>query len=256
MYFGFKAVGEAVTELEGGKQYLFFDATTASGRSGFINVSDNNVVLTNNATEGSPSYVWTLEATSGDNQFKVMNSNKKYIPSLPNGQNVTVSDNGDTFTFTLNSDNETWKIKGTNGSYWNGNVGSMTGWSDAHPYKVYTFVPVPYFEVKCNYVDDSGNAISSISATVTIVKAGDSYTLNAPELEGYEKPTVNVSAEQLAAVSANLDIQVVYKPVSTGIDSVESATEADSGLYDLNGRKLDKATVKGIYIENGQKVVK
>ena len=256
MYLGFKAVGEVVIELEGGKQYLFFDATTATGRSGFINVSDNGVVLTNNATEGAPAYVWTLEAASGNNQFKVMNSNKKYIPSLPNAQNVTVSDKGDTFTFTLNSDNETWKIKGSNGSYWNGNVGSMTGWSDAHPYKVYTFVPVPYFEVKCNYVDDSGNAITSISATVTIVKAGDSYTLNAPELEGYEKPTVSVSAEQLAAVSANLDIQVVYKPISTGIDSVESETEANSGLYDLNGRKLDKATVKGIYIENGQKVVK
>lgn len=256
MYLGFKAVGEDVTELEGGKPYLFFDATTALGRSGFINVSDNDVVLTNNATEGAPAYVWTLEATSENNQFKVMNSNKKYIPSLSNGKNVTVSDNGDTFTFTLNSDNETWKIKGSNGSYWNGNVGSMTGWSDAHPYKVYTFVPVPYFEVKCNYVDDKGNAISDISATVAIVKAGDSYTLNAPELEGYEKPTVNVSTEQLAAVSENLNIQVVYKPISTGINTVESATEANGGLYDLNGRKLNKATVKGIYIENGQKVVK
>lgn len=256
MYLGFKAVGEAVTKLEGGKQYLFFDATTASGRSGFINVSDNGVVLTNNATEGAPAYVWTLEATSENNQFKVMNSNKKYIPLLPNGQNVTVSDKGDSFTFTLNADNETWKIKGSNGSYWNGNVGSMTGWSDAHPYKVYTFMPVPYFEVKCSYVDDKGDAITAVSATTTLVKAGDAYVLNTPKLDGYEAPTVNVSAEQLAAVGENLDVQVVYKKLGTGIETVETENDTDEGLYDLNGRKLNKATVKGIYIENGQKVVK
>ena len=212
--------------------------------------------LTTKATEGAPVYIWTLTAGASENQFKVMSYNEKYIPALPNGSAVTVGNNGDTFTFTLNADNETWKIQGTNGKYWNGNAGSMTGWSDAHPYKAYSFVAVPYFEVKCSYVDDNGNAITAVPATTTIIKAGDAYTLNAPELDGYEAPTVNVSAEQLAAVGENLDIQVVYKKLSTGIGQVEVTGKGDGKLYDLNGREYKKVTVRGIYIENGQKVIK
>lgn len=256
LYCGFKAVGEAVTKLEAGKQYLFFDATSAEDRKGFINVAANGQVLTTKATEGAPAYIWTLTAGASENQFKVMSYTEKYIPALPNGSAVTVGNNGDTFTFTLNADNETWTIQGTNGKYWNGNAGSMTGWSGAHPYKAYSFVAVPYFEVKCSYVDDNGNAITAVPATTTIIKAGDAYTLNAPELDGYEAPTVNVSAEQLAAVGENLDIQVVYKKLSTGIDQVEVTGKGDGKLYDLNGREYKKATVRGIYIENGQKVIK
>lgn len=256
LYRGFKAVGEAVTKLEAGKQYLFFDATSAEDRKGFINVAANGQVLTTKATEGAPAYIWTLTAGASENQFKVMSYTEKYIPALPDGSAVTVGNNGDTFTFTLNADNETWTIQGTNGKYWNGNAGSMTGWSGAHPYKAYSFVAVPYFEVKCSYVDDNGNAITAVPATTTIIKAGDAYTLNAPELDGYEAPTVNVSAEQLAAVGENLDIQVVYKKLSTGIDQVEVTGKGDGKLYDLNGREYKKATVRGIYIENGQKVIK
>ena len=256
LYCGFKAVGEAVTKLEAGKQYLFFDATSAEDRKGFINVAANGQVLTTKATEGAPAYIWTLTAGASENQFKVMSYNEKYIPALPNGSAVTVGNNGDTFTFTLNADNETWTIQGTNGKYWNGNAGSMTGWSGAHPYKAYSFVAVPYFEVKCNYVDDNGNAITAVPATTTIIKAGDAYTLNAPELDGYEAPTVNVSAEQLAAVGENLDIQVVYKKLSTGIGQIEVTGKGDGKLYDLNGREYKKVTIRGIYIENGQKVIK
>lgn len=256
LYCGFKAVGEMVTKLEAGKQYLFFDATSAEERKGFINVATNGQVLTTKATEGAPAYIWTLAAGASENQFKVMSYNEKYIPALPNGSAVTVGNNGDTFTFTLNADNETWTIQGTNGKYWNGNAGSMTGWSGAHPYKAYSFVAVPYFEVKCSYVDDNGNAITAVSATTMIIKAGDAYILNAPELDGYETPTVNVSAEQLAAVGENLDIQVVYKKLSTDINQVEVTGKGDGKLYDLNGREYKKATARGIYIENGQKVIK
>ena len=101
-----------------------------------------------------------------------------------------------------------------------------------------------------------GNAITDLSAATALVKGGDSYVINAPELDGYEKPVVNVSEDQLASVSANLNIEVVYKKMSTGIENVEAAQKADGELYDLSGRKLDKATQKGIYIENGQKVFK
>lgn len=258
-HFGFKAVGEAVTQLEAGVPYLIYDASTADSgqRKGFINISSNGQILTSNVTSGGPAFVWSLVAGTGTNQYKVMGYNEKYIPALPRGANVTVGDSGDTFTFTLNSDNQTWSIKGTNGMYWNGNKGSMTGWTDAHPYQVYTFSPVPYFEVKCSYVDEDGNALTDISASTTLVQGGDAYTLNAPELEGYEAPKVNVTAEQLAAVGTNLDIQVVYKKIeTTGIGNVEAEQKGDGKLYDLNGRELKKANVRGIYIENGQKVIK
>lgn len=260
MYLGFKAVGNLVTKLEPGKPYLIYDATSADNgnRKGFINISSDGQVKTSGVTSGTPAFVWSLVAASGTDQYKVMGYNEKYIPALPSGKAVTVGNSGDTFTFTLNSDNETWTIKGTNGMFWNGNVGSMTGWSDAHPYQVYTFSPVPYFEVKCSYVDEEGNALTDLAASTTIVKAGDAYTLEAPELEGYEAPKVNVTAEQLAAVGANLDIQVVYKKIeeTTGIEGVEAEQKGDGKLYDLNGRELKKANVRGIYIENGQKVIK
>lgn len=258
MYVGFKAVGDAVTQLEAGVPYLIYDASTADSgkRKGFISISSTGQVLTTQVSSGKPSFVWSLVAGAGANQYKVMGYNEKYIPSLPSGSAVNVGNNGDTFTFTLNADSKTWSIKGTNGMFWNGNAGSMTGWSDAHPYQVYTFSPVPYFEVNCSYVDENGNAVTGLSATTSLVQGGDTYTLNVPEVEGYETPKVNVTEDQLESVSANLDIQVVYKKIETGINEIEAETQKNGKLYDLNGRELKKATVKGIYIENGQKVVK
>lgn len=257
LYVGFKAVGECVTTLEAGKQYLFYDAASADERRGFINVAAGGQVMTTKATEGSPAYVWTLMAGSSKNQFKVMSYNGGYIPALPKGSAVITSNNGDNFTFTLNPDNETWKILGSNGRYWNGNAGSMTGWSDAHNYKAYAFVAVPYFEVRCSYVDDKGNIVTGVSASTTLVKAGDPYQLNAPELAGYEAPTVNVSSEQLKAVGANQDIRVVYKKkIDTSIGDVKRGGKKNGKLYDLNGRELKKATLRGIYIEKGEKIIK
>ena len=42
---------------------------------------------------------------------------------------------------------------------------------------------------------------------------------------------------------------------ATGIAEVETATEADAAIYDLSGRRVEKAQ-KGIYIVNGKKVMK
>ena len=42
---------------------------------------------------------------------------------------------------------------------------------------------------------------------------------------------------------------------ATGIAEVETATEADATIYDLSGRRVEKAQ-KGIYIVNGKKVMK
>lgn len=255
LYCGFKATDRLVTELESGKQYLFYNAQTNDARNGFINVDASGKVLTSTVTEGSPAFVWELAEGEGD-QFKVKTSAGKYLPALAHGGNITVGSTGDTFTFTLNDDQETWTVRGTNGEYWNGNKGSMTGWSAAHPYKIYTLVAVPYFEVKCSYVDEDGNALTEVEASADLVKAGDTYEVYAPELEGYEAPVVNVTAEQLAAVGENLEIQVVYKRISTGIGQIEATGKSDGKLYDLNGRELKKATVRGVYIENGQKVIK
>lgn len=257
---GFKAKDAVVTKLEAGKNYLLYNTKIASdGRNGLLYVEKGTgKVLKKNVNEGTPEYVWTLEAVNAAaNQFKVKNSVGKYIPALPKGGKVTLSANGDKFTFTQNADKETWKIKGTNGMFWNGNPGDLTGWTEAHDFKVYTFVIVPYFEVKCSYVDAEGNAITKLPATVDYVKAGNAYALNMPKLDGYEAPTVNVTDAQVSAVGQNLDIQVVYKKTgTTGIEDVEAQPESNGKLYDLNGRVLEKANVHGVYIENGQKVVK
>ena len=42
---------------------------------------------------------------------------------------------------------------------------------------------------------------------------------------------------------------------ATGIADVETATDADASIYDLSGRRVEKAQ-KGVYIINGKKVMK
>ena len=44
-------------------------------------------------------------------------------------------------------------------------------------------------------------------------------------------------------------------PTPTGIECPVTSSQGNAGIYDLTGRKLDKATESGIYIINGKKVV-
>ena len=254
---GYKAAGSKVTKIEDGRQYLFFNTANDANRNGYLNLSKTNQIITSNVDKGTPAFVWNVTADE-ENTFRISNEyNELLIPSLPNGANVTASTNGDRFEFTLNADGSTWTIKGSNGQYWNGNAGAFTGWTDAHPYTIYEVVNVPYFEINIEYTDTLGNALSNLQPIKQILIAGSAYELNIPEVEGFTYLRTEGDAEQLKDLSKNVSIKVIYKEdEKTGINQVEDETGNDT-LYDLEGRKLNDAkTRKGIYIRNGEKIIK
>ncbi len=49
--------------------------------------------------------------------------------------------------------------------------------------------------------------------------------------------------------------QIVLEGEATGVKLVSTFSKGENAFYDLNGRKVSKPT-KGVYIQNGKKVVK
>lgn len=60
---------------------------------------------------------------------------------------------------------------------------------------------------------------------------------------------------QLPASSA-ARVSIVFEDETTGISSMDNEQSTMNGVYDLQGRKVDDVTKKGLYILNGKKVIK
>ncbi len=251
---GAAAVGEAVTELEGGASYLIYNAKDEAARSGFLSVSavGAGITTTNGISDANPAFVWNLEGDG--NRFTVMNNYGIYIPLLLRGSLVTGSNTPETFIFTFDESTATWSIQGTSNSYyWNGNANNtFTGWDGGHPFVFYRYKPHPYFTVSYRCVDEEGNLLDSGSR---YVKGGDQYTLLTPIIEGYSVKESDAVYEELAYVAKNIAITVTYtQGNNTGIDNVQGENVEVKGIYDLQGRKVENP-VKGIYIVDGKKTV-
>ena len=251
---GVKAVAGVVNKLENGRSYLIYDTSpNATERIGFRNVAPSNlrVVRANSAEDQTPYYTWTFEGR--DKKFKVKNEyTGLYIPKLTQSAQIILGKAGDTFTFTLNSDGETWKVMGTNSQYWDGVADGFTGWHTyGHPYKFFEYYVQPYFTVTVEFVNAEGTAVSPAQAK--LVKAGESVTLVLPEVNGHAVKTIE-NAEAMEQVGAHATVKVIYEDV-TGIDTLPTLTPADNAIYDLSGRRV-KVAQKGIYIIGGKKVVK
>ena len=251
---GVKSVGKAVNKLENGRSYLIYDTSpNATERIGFRNVAPSNlrVIRANSADDQTPYYTWTFKGSG--KKFKVKNEyTGLYIPKLTQSGQIILSNTGDTFTFTLNSDGETWKVQGTNSQYWDGVADGFTGWHTyGHPYKFYEYYVQPYFTVSVEFVTADGETVSP--ALSKLVKAGESVTLVLPEVDGHAVKTIE-NAEALEGVGAHATVKVIYEDV-TGIDALPALTPADNAIYDLSGRRV-KVAEKGIYIIGGKKVVK
>lgn len=253
---GFREVNDIVTTLEDGHYYLFYDATTASGRSGFINESfPVRLINTSTVDSGSPSFVWQL--VKSGNGYKVKAYDGTFIPSLEKSSVITTSNAGDTFTFALNADGSTWSIKGSNGIYWNGETGRFTGWSDAHPYRIYDFVAEPYFVINyvCRLADGTTVGQGSYSQ---YVKAGDEYKLTAPVVSRvYPYTTCACDDEQSGTMQHDINATYTYYTSDpTSIVDIKNVNKAIPAVtYDLSGRKVIKHG-KGVYIEAGKKIMK
>lgn len=251
---GVRRIGQAVSQLQDGHSYVFYDTSpSATERIGYRNINPaNGRIMQSTTIDGAdPYYVWTLErvGTTG-NRFRVKNEvTGKYIPALTQSGAIYVSDEADTFTFTRH-DGDVWEILGTNGQYWDGVAGSFTGWHTyGHPYKIYEYYALPFYQVTVEYVYDNG---ATAAPTVTeLVKAGDEYTIVVPAVEGYVVKTIE-NAAALSPVGSHATARVVYINEATGISSVIAA-QPRTGCYDMQGRRVARPA-RGLYIVGGTKV--
>ena len=250
---GVAAVGEAVTELEGGASYLIYNAKDETARSGFLSVGKvgDGITTTNGINEANPGFVWNFEGDG--NRFTVMNNYGIYIPQLLRGSLVTGGDTAEEFIFTFDENTATWSVKGTsNNYYWNGNAdNTFTGWDGGHPFIIYSYKPHPYFLVTYKCVNEEGTELASGER---YVKGGDRFSMLTPIFEGYTFKESNAVYEEVAYVAKNIDITLTYTNGETGVIEVKEQRAESREIYDLQGREVESPT-KGIYIINGKKVL-
>ena len=255
-FSGVKALGKAVSELKDGCSYVIYDTSpNATERIGYrnINPATGQIMKATSLAAADPYYTWTMEKVGSG--FKVKNEYlQKYIPALTQSGAIIVGATGDVFTFTLNADGETWKVKGSNGQYWDGVAGSMTGWHTyGHPYMFFEYVARPYFRVTVRVEDTEG---ALLSESQHLVEAGDNVQLLVPEVKGYTLKSVE-NAAAAEGVSTNAVVKYIFeKNEPVGIEGITADELDNSRMYDVSGRRLVRIPAKGVYIIGGRKVVK
>ncbi len=254
---GVKAVATPLKELKDGQQVLIYDFSTKDpNRAGFRNVASiSGRVLQGRLNNGkaSPQFVWKVQKKGSRWQF-FHPATGLFMPVLKESQEVIVAKEAGQFSAFRNADG-TWKVQGTNGQYWDGVEGGMTGWHTyGHPYQFYTFVAAPYFRVTVRYVDTAGKSV--LPTEQSIVPAGSEVTLVAPELKSLKWKENTTTLSDLHRIDAHGEITVVYEK-ATGISAISSSPSSTQTLstYDLQGRRVEEAH-HGLFIVNGHKLLK
>ena len=253
---GVKAVATPLKELKDGQQVLIYDFSTKDpNRAGFRNVASiSGRVLQGglNNGEASPQFVWKVQKKGSHWQF-FHPATALFMPALKESQEVIVDTEAGQFSASRNADG-TWKVQGTNGQYWDGVEGGMTGWHTyGHPYQFYTFVAAPYFRVTVRYVDTAGKSV--LPTEQSIVPAGSEVTVVAPEIKDFKWKETSSTLRDLNRIDAHGEITVVYEK-ATGIGSVSAVNSSQpSSTYDLQGRRVEAAR-HGLFIVNGKKLLK
>ena len=251
---GVAAAGEPLAELTDGSYVLLYDTSaSAPERAGYRNVSpDNGRVLQGQiAPDGAdPMYVWQLRRNGARWQL-YHPATGKYLPELPRSGEVLVGDTPGNFSFTLNADGRSWRVQGTNGEYWDGVVGGMTGWNVyGHAYELRSFRLAPYFRVTVHH-RFAADGRSLLPDEQFFVPAGSTLTYEAPELEKYKFDSLSglpVGADGLTA-----DVTLTCNYV-TGIAPVRTADSASSSHYDLSGRRI-APNAPGLHVLKGSKLI-
>lgn len=254
---GVKAVATPLKELKDGQQVLIYDFSTKDPkRAGFRNVASiSGRVLQGglNNGEASPQFVWKVQKKGSRWQF-FHPATGLFMPALKQSQEVIVTKEAGLFSATRNADG-TWKVQGTNGQYWDGVEGGMTGWyTYGHPYQFYTFAAAPYFRVTVRYVDTAGKNV--LPTEQSIVPAGSEVTVVVPELKSLKWKETSSTLRDLNRIDAHGEITVVYEK-ATGISAISSSPSSTQTLstYDLQGRRVEEAH-HGLFIVNGHKLLK
>lgn len=253
---GVKAVATPLKELKDGQKVLIYDFSTKDPkRAGFRNVASiSGRVLQGGLNNGkaSPQFVWKVQKKGSRWQF-FHPATALFMPELKQSQEVIVAKEAGQFSVSRNADG-TWKVQGTNGQYWDGVEGGMTGWHTyGHPYQFYTFVAAPYFRVTVRYVDTAGKSI--LPTEQSIVPAGSEVTIVAPDIKDFKWKETSSTLRDLNRIDAHGEITVVYEK-ATGIGSVSAVNSSQpSSTYDLQGRRVEAAR-HGLFIVNGKKLLK
>ena len=253
---GVKAVATPLKELKDGQKVLIYDFSTKDPkRAGFRNVASiSGRVLQGGLNNGkaSPQFVWKVQKKGSRWQF-FHPATGLFMPALKESQKVIVAKEAGQFSASRNADG-TWKVQGTNGQYWDGVEGGMTGWHTyGHPYQFYTFVAAPYFRVTVRYVDTEGKSV--LPSEQSIVPAGSEVTVVAPDIKDFMWKETSSTLRDLNRIDAHGEITVMYEK-ATGIGSVtEVKSSLHSSTYDLQGRRVEEAR-HGLFIVNGKKLLK
>lgn len=253
---GVKAVATPLKELKDGQKVLIYDFSTKDPkRAGFRNVASiSGRVLQGGLNNGkaSPQFVWKVQKKGSRWQF-FHPATGLFMPALKESQEVIVAKEAGQFSASRNADG-TWKVQGTNGQYWDGVEGGMTGWHTyGHPYQFYTFVAAPYFRVTVRYVDTEGKSV--LPSEQSIVPAGSEVTVVAPDIKDFMWKETSSTLRDLNRIDAHGEITVMYEK-ATGIGSVtEVKSSLHSSTYDLQGRRVEEAR-HGLFIVNGKKLLK
>ena len=254
---GVKAVATPLKELKDGQKVLIYDFSTKDPkRAGFRNVASiSGRVLQGGLNNGkaSPQFVWKVQKKGSRWQF-FHPATGLFMPALKQSQEVIVAKEAGLFSATRNADG-TWKVQGTNGQYWDGVEGGMTGWHTyGHPYQFYTFAAAPYFRVTVRYVDTAGKNV--LPTEQSIVPAGSEVTVVVPELKSLKWKETSSTLRDLNRIDAHGEITVVYEK-ATGISAISSSPSSTQTLstYDLQGRRVEEAH-HGLFIVNGHKLLK
>ena len=257
---GARAVDWNVSQLKEGTDYIFYDASSDNARTGYRRIVPDTKRI-NRLTDLArldPTAVWTLEGS--DNKFRVKNAcYDLYVPALQRSQATTAAATGAEFTFTYDSSERAWYIAGTNGMKWDGiEDGSLVGWNSGtgHPIRISKFIAQPYFTASLTCTTADGRVLYSTSR---FVQAGDALSLPLPTLDGYALESVTGNETLNGTADDFYDVRAVYAPTQSGIATPVVADDASSrharGIYDLQGRRLQRVTTPGVYVINGRKVV-
>lgn len=121
------------------------------------------------------------------------------------------------------------------------------------------------FEIAANAAAVDGNMLEGMTIA-TAVPAGTKAYILANGSKGVGFYRLSESDRTIAANKAYLIVDDAAEPSAvfslkldgglTGINGVEVSAGADAPVYDLQGRRLPQVPEKGIYIQNGKKIMK
>lgn len=261
---GVSRLAENVTDkaaIVAGQRYVIMDASPVEdgARKGYRRIEKNSKKINRftNPEAIDPSGVWTIERPTAS-LFKMKNDYYGlYVPALQKSTPAVAQTSGGQFTLTLNSDKESWCVKGINGMMWDGLAsGDLVGWDGGtgHPIQFYRFYGRPYYTATIRCVDESGKELQSESV---LLPAGSDYPLVFPTIKGMEVKSVTGNEAYGGTLETYLEVTVTYAAEQQGIDNatIDSGDSKRSGIYDLSGRRLRRIARPGLYIVNGAKVL-